>query len=150
MTVPEWAQDDDKLLALIRDADTSDDTAIDDRFRQAAKAAYTWRTVDQDLERLTMYSDAVLEDAVRTPRRSRVAEFRGRNLRLELEIGEEVVIGQIYPTQAGLVTFMTAKGLSVEARTDEVGCFMVERPANGPFRVRCDTPDSVVVTDWMT
>ena len=128
--------------------------AVIARMRQAAKAAYTWRTIDQELDRLTMLSDSDLVSATRvrgpgvTP--YRIVEFHGHNLDLELEIGDHSLVGQVYPAMQGVVTLFTANGASVESPVDEVGCFLFARPAAGPFRLRCDIGTADVVTEWIT
>lgn len=171
MTSPTWAHDDDELLAMIKaaaadtSAMTADPTAASpgsdgdvllDRMRRAAKAALTWRTIDQELDRLTMSSDsellaaAAVRGAGTAP--SRIVEFHGDSFDLELEIGDESLIGQVYPAQLGQVTLLTAAGLSIPTPVDDVGCFLFDRPAAGPFRLRCDIGDGGlgVVTEWIT
>jgi hypothetical protein len=180
MTAPEWSYDDEALEAMIKAAVLEagsienrgiEDRAIDnraietganagdgpalpadacERMMRAARSAYIWRTVDAELEHLSVASDTVPEAAVRSHVRSRIVRFRGKNVTLEVEIGDDVIVGQVYPTQSGLVTLSPASGPATEVSTDGMGCFTIERPTDGPFRLRCDTPDSSVVTDWIT
>ena len=175
MTSARWADDDEELLAMIKAAVAGRDVLINEaaiavdptlgdaapigdvtvaRMRQAAKAAYTWRTIDQELDRLTMHSDSDLVTATRVrgpgAKPYRIVEFHGHNLDLELEIGDQSLVGQVYPALQGVVTLLTAGGVSVHAPVDEVGCFLLARPAAGPFRLRCDIGTADVVTEWIT
>lgn len=155
MNTPGWANDDDILQALIKDALTTEDPAVvavsaDDSMMRAAKAAFTWRTVDQELERLTIASETSADAVLRTWREARLVEFRGESLSLELEIDDQSIIGQVYPTGSGLITFIPATGSDIDASIDDLGCFTINRAVNGPFRLRCVTTDGSVVTEWMT
>ncbi len=183
MTSTSWMDDDEELLAMIKTAVAGRDLAIDEtvdadrtvdrndgagaeprtaqisdaavaRMRQAAKSAYTWRTIDQDLERLTMHSDSDLAAATQVrgagAQPYRIVEFHGENLDLEMEIGEQALVGQVYPAQQGEVTLQTAGGTSMATSVDEVGCFTFARPVAGPFRLRCDIGATRVVTDWIS
>lgn len=152
---PDWAHDDDALQAMIQDALDPDDTqtmppALRDRMIRAAKSAYVWRTVDDELERLVAASDSTLEPAVRALQGPRLVQFQGESLTVELEIADHFIVGQVYPTQSGTVTLTPASGSAVEVSTDEMGCFTIDRPAGGPFRLRCVTPESSVITEWLT
>ncbi len=155
MKTPGWANDDDILQAMIVDALKPDESAlapapVDDHMVRAAKAAFTWRTVDQELERLTMAAQTQVDAVLRTWRNARLVEFRGESLSIELEIDEQSIIGQVYPAGSGLITFIPATGSDVDATIDELGCFTINRVVDGPFRLRCVTTDGSVVTEWMT
>ncbi len=153
MTTADWAQDDDALLARLEHALSVEDM-VPNRLVEAAKAAFAWRTVDAELERLTLAADSLLGDRILV--RGAVAEaprilvFQTAGLDLEIEVGAHYITGQVFPIRSGLITVMTAKGTLDETRTDEVGCFVSGRPAPGPFRIRCDTDASNFVTDWIT
>ncbi len=156
MTAPDWAHDDDALEAIVKDALADADTptipeAQKERMLRAARAAYVWRTVDEELERLSLTPETVLEESVRAPDSAQVMEFRGDNLTLELELSATSIVGQLYPTHSGgTVTFTPAAGSPVVVSSDDMGCFTISRPVRGPFRLRCDIADSSVVTDWIT
>ncbi len=169
MTTPgvhdRWVGDDDALLGELRGAlrDSSDSEAADDdadqgldeattaRMYSAARAAFTWRTIDDELELLAAVeqseSDLALVRGSEEPI-SRTLEFAGRTIGIELEIGPDLIVGQIYPVQVGQLTLFTDDGATAEFTSDEVGCFTVDRPA-GSFRLRCTTSDAGVITDWI-
>jgi hypothetical protein len=124
------------------------------RMRRAAKSAYTWRTIDQELDRLTTQSDSDLMTTAQVRGAGvephRLVQFHGENIDLDLEIGDQVLVGQVFPALQGVVTLQTASGNSVETPVDEVGCFIFPRPTSGPFRLRCDVDAAGVVTDWIS
>lgn len=154
-----WTQDDDALLADLRVAVSDrDELAADldgatiDRMYAAARAAFTWRTIDAELELLSVSEESAAESLlVRGSEEpiARTLEFAGRTMSIELEIGPDLIVGQIYPIQTGRLTLLTPHGLPTELTSDEVGCFTFPRPADGPFRLRCTTDDAGVITDWI-
>jgi hypothetical protein len=158
MTSPEWAEEpgwvnsDDALLDELRSA-MAESAIIPERLISDAKAAFAWRTVDQELERLTLESDSLFEDAVMTRGSgddvARVLLFEGNGIGLEIEIRDRVIVGQVFPMTGALITVVGASGPSVETRTDELGCFVADRTTDGPIRVRCDTQESSFITEWL-
>lgn len=168
----DWVRDDEVLLASLRDAladpsgSASDlrpggsgsdagavlDPATVDRMYAAARAAFTWRTIDEELELLSASEgsadDLALVRGSEEPV-SRTLEFAGRSISIELEIGPDLIVGQIYPIQTGHLSLMTPGDSDSELTSDEVGCFTFPRPAVGPFRLRCTTADAGVITDWI-
>ena len=85
------------------DAAAGIDGATVERMYVAARAAFTWRTIDQELELLLADESAQPQALVRGPEEpvSRTLEFTGRTVSIELEIGPQLIVGQIYPIQAG-------------------------------------------------
>lgn len=154
-----WMQDDEALLAELRVAVSDrDDLAADldgstiDRMYAAARAAFTWRTIDAELELLSVSEESAAESLlVRGSEEpiARTLEFAGRTMSIELEIGPDLIVGQIYPIQTGRLTLLTPHGLPTELTSDDVGCFTFPRPSDGPFRLRCTTADAGVITDWI-
>lgn len=164
MTTSGWLEDDEALVAQLRRAlaQATDRTpepggpGLDpdtvERMYAAARAAFTWRTIDQELELLSMTDESVRAPAlVRGSEEpvSRTMEFTGRTVSIELEIGPRLIVGQIYPVQGGRLTLLTPGGDETELTADDVGCFTFARPSGGPFRLRCTTADAGVITDWI-
>jgi len=144
--------DDDAMMAELK-ASVAERDAVPERLLRDAKAAFAWRTVDQELERLTLESDSLFDEPALLradgDSASRALSFEGSGIGLEIEINERMVVGQVFPMRAALITIVGAAGPSIETRTDELGCFVVDRIPNGPLRVRCDTQDSSFITDWL-
>lgn len=152
MSTADWRDADDALLLELRAA-LADGPPVPERLLCDARSAFAWRNVDQELERLLLESDSLFDvagvrgDAENEPR---VLVFEGNGIGLEVEIGQRKIVGQILPMRAALITVIGAAGPAIETRTDELGCFVVERVSGGPIRFRCDTQDSGFVTDWLS
>lgn len=158
MSSPRWTDEpsDDELLAELRAAlreETADDSVV-----QAAEAAFGWRTVDADLELLTLDPSAWLADAAPVrggdPVMPRTLVFRGERrgerLSVEVEIDDAGIFGQLIPPQPGEVTLVTAAGPQATTLADEVGCFGFPAGPSGPLRLECRLDTDRFVTDWVT
>jgi len=145
-----WLDNDDELLAELAVAVQAAD--VPGRVIQAAKASYTWRTIDSDLESLALspgysgYDQSAVRGA--SPE-SRLLSFEHEDISLEIEISGSLVRGQLYPVRSGLVTVVTAAGPFGDARTDDMGCFVADWPESGPVRIRCQMGNSNFITDWI-
>jgi hypothetical protein len=126
----------------------------------AAKAAYTWRTIDDELAELAELTfDSAVEEqgagAVRGGDGPRALTFETPEVTIELEVttsGEaRSIVGQVVPPEAGRVEIRHAGGVA-EAEVDDLGRFSVKRVERGPVSIRLhrtSAPDSPVVTDWL-
>jgi hypothetical protein len=147
---PEWT--DDELLQELRGALQEEPVA--ESVIRAAQAAYTWRTVDAELELLSL--DAADELAAGAlvrgggPDVPRSFAFHGERLSVEIEVDEAGIVGQLTPPQAGRVTLVTAEGPQATAQADEIGCFTFPPPAPGPLRLDCQLGGDHFVTEWVT
>ncbi len=150
MCSPEWT--DDELLQELRAAWGEEPVA--ESVIRAAQAAFTWRTVDAELELLSLdTSDALTAGApVRGdgPGEQRIFAFRGERLSVEIEIDGAGIVGQLTPPQPGQVTLVTAEGPQATAAADEIGCFTFPPPAPGPVRLDCRLGADHFVTEWVT
>src|SRR4051794_12708641 len=113
MTAKTWHSSDESLVAELREA-VSSPGPVPERMRTAARSAFGWRQVDEELELLFLAHDSALEYApeVRGPvsTESRTLSFQGTELSVEIEIDRDL-IGQLSPPQPGQVTLITAKGI---------------------------------------
>jgi hypothetical protein len=153
MPVPPWARNDEELFHELREA-VVERRNVADRMREAAKAAFTWRTVDVELELLSLSYDSSIDDAplVRTATTSapRTLIFAGDTLMVEVEVGTSVLMGQMVPAQPCHVSVLTAQGWFGEAESDDAGFFLLSRPSPGPIRLQCRGDDKNLITDWVT
>jgi hypothetical protein len=119
----------------------------------AAKAAFSWRSVDDELELMLLVYDSSTEDeaVVRSSFTSapRTLVFEASALCLEVEVESDEIMGQLIPPQPTRVTLITAAGKFAETDADETGCFQIPRPTRGSVRVGCATATTSLVTDWM-
>jgi hypothetical protein len=154
MAAPRWAESDDELFLQLRDA-VGERRQIADRMLEAAKGAYTWRTVDEELERLALSYDSSVDDDLAMVRGTTIASartliFTGDTFMVDVEVGAEVLMGQMVPAQKCCrVTLMTSQGWFAETEADDAGFFLLARPGLGPVRLQCQADDSKLITDWV-
>lgn len=155
---PQDPQADDELTARLRLAVAAERPPSE--VVSAAKAAFTWRTIDAELASLT-YDSSVDENAlvgVRGGDGPRQLTFERGELSLELEVVEvgarrrltgQVVSGPL----AELSLQQSAADGSVPVPTDHLGRFHLDEVAAGParflFRLAGDVTTDVL-TDWVT
>jgi hypothetical protein len=146
--------DDEELLAALGDAMRARQ-AVPEWFVETGKNAYAWHNIDAELAQLTYDSDSDTDRsraaAVRSEAASiRALAFTSSHLRLELEVTESSLIGQIIPPRAGTLEVHTTAGVT-SSPVDEIGCFAVDPKPASPFRLRCRTEDGDdVLTGWIT
>lgn len=148
MTQPRWT-DDDELLADLRAA-LGGSAPRSEREAEAARAAWTWRTVDAELA--TLSYDSLLDDRVvvrGTVSAPRSLVFDAADLTVELEVTAGRVVGQLVPPGPGEVVLETETTQEGPVATDDAGCFTLATVAGTRVRLRCTTPATTVVTDWV-
>jgi hypothetical protein len=147
---PEWT--DDELLQELRSALQEEPVA--ESVIRAAQAAFTWRTVDAELELLSLDAGDELAAGALVrgggPGAQRSFAFQGERLSVEIEVDGAGIVGQLTPPQPGQVTLVTAEGPQATAQADEIGCFTFPPPAPGPLRLDCQLGDDHFVTEWVT
>jgi hypothetical protein len=127
---------------------------LDENIVRAAQAALTWRTVDAELEILSL--DAGLEhaDAAQVrgggPGAPRTFAFHGERLSVEVEADDAGIVGQLTPPGPGQVTLVTPDGPQAATQADEIGCFSLPVPPAGPARLDCRLGGDHFVTEWTT
>jgi hypothetical protein len=124
---------------------------------RAAKASFTWRTVDAELAALTYDSadDRETVEVVRGAGPSRLLTFEADWLTIEAEVTAvgttRRLVCQLVPPQVADVEVQSADA-TVHATADQLGRFTVEGVPPGPVRLRC-IPAAAdrrpVVTQWM-
>jgi len=110
----------------------------------AARAAFSWRTIDAELAALT--HDTLLDDdrlaVVRSGDTPRLLTFDGEGLSAEVEATEvgrrRRLAGQLVPPQPCEVEVAHSGG-ELRVEVDEMGCFLVDDLLPGPVRLRCRT-----------
>ena len=144
--------DDEQLLEALREAMQARQ-AVPAWFVTMGKNAYAWHNIDAELAQLTYDSQADTEQLAFVRSETaliRSLTFTSAHLSLELEVGEESLLGQVIPPQAGTVETYTKAGLTTSP-VDESGFFAVEPIPASPFRLRFHTAGGAdVVTGWIT
>jgi len=150
MSSPTWS--DDELLGELRAA--LQESPVDESVIRAAQAAFTWRTVDADLELLYLDAGSGPADSALVrgsgPGEPRILEFHGERLSVEIEIDEAGIVGQLTPPRPGQVTLVTADGPQATTWADDIGCFAFPPPPAGPLRLDCRLGDDHFITEWIT
>ena len=146
---------DDGLLAALRVAARALDP-VPASVTDAAKAAFTWRTIDAELAAL-VYDSAEQELAgVRgaPARRSLSFEYADVVVDMELDEGERTLTGQVAPPAVDWIELHQAESAApVRVEADELGRFRMTGVRPGPFRLLCrfaaSTPFPMLLTDWV-
>jgi len=148
LSSPRWT--DDELLRELRAA--LQEPPVDEKLIRAAQAAFTWRTVDADLEILSLEAELTASDTalVRDAGQGgpRVFTFQGERLSVEIEIDDVGIVGQLTPPGPARVTLVTPDGPQAAADADEVGCFSLPTPPAGPMRLDCQRGSERFLTEW--
>ncbi|MCG8924593.1 hypothetical protein [Lentzea sp. CC55] len=141
----DWDSD-EVLLDALRDALSTPPAEVPPEFVEAAKAAFTWRTVDEELLLITSY-DSVLDDTLfsraRATATARQLVFDADGVVLQVEVSAAGVTGQLMPA-SGPVTLVTPNGDHETAAVDELGMFVMGAAPRGPVRFRL----AGGCTDW--
>jgi hypothetical protein len=152
MTGQQWYDDDEALLAELRRAVEVGDDPGAARLIADAKACFTWHSVDQELELLTLTHDSsVAEAAFRsgTAQGPRMLVFENDDVTVHLEVGSDTLIGQMVPSSPASVVLEHVRGSITETQADDAGYFLFRRPPAGAIRVRILTSPELV-TAWLT
>jgi len=146
--MPTW-DDDDALMQDLGQAVRARE-AIPDRARQAARMAFAWRTVDEELMALTHDSAQESATLVRgAPAGPRVVAFQLGELGLEVELESAGAMGQVLPGTACVVTVESPDASPVHLDVDESGFFSVAQMPAGALRIRVELPDGTrATTPW--
>jgi hypothetical protein len=150
MTGNYW--DDDELLAALGRALRARQ-AVPPDFVGVAKSAFAWHNIDAELARLTY--DSVRDSASvlrgRTEEASiRALTFTSAHLTIELEVAEDLLLGQVVPAQVASIRVQPKDGALATVQTDEIGCFSISPIPAGSFRLLCRTAAGVdVTTAWL-
>lgn len=142
-------QDDDQLMAMLAAAQR-EVAAVSDTMRAAARGAFAWRTIDEDLMELTydsrLHDEVLVRGAVEG---ATVIGFQGADLSLEIERDAGELMGQVVPAAKCRVTLVARDGDVLTVHADESGFFVLPLASDGPFRLRVQLGDRTESTTWM-
>ena len=130
---------------------------VPERLQEAARAAFTWRTIDAELAEL-MQDSAELDAGAPALRGAatgpRLLSFESPRVAIEAEVTvlgprERRVVGQIVPAVAATLT-LEQGGVRLTVQADEHGRFAFDRVGAGPARLRATLPDGgmEIATPW--
>jgi hypothetical protein len=142
-----WDDDD----ALMQDLGEAMRGAVSERAREAARAAFAWRTLDEELMRLSY--DSLLSEEVLVRRAAgspRVLGFMGSDLTLEVEVDGGSMMGQVVPGRVCRIAVFSPQGEVGSTDTDQSGIFSIAGPVAGPVRFRVTCEGRTQSTEWLT
>ncbi|AEV85789.1 hypothetical protein ACWT_4768 [Actinoplanes sp. SE50] len=137
-----WWYDDDQLLHALSRAVAAPDRTPTEVF-EAARAVFTWRTVDAELAEL------VHDSATRPPELAglraeeadlRTLSFEAPDLTIELGVAPAALLGQLVPAEPASLTLRLADGTTTAVPVDEDGCFRIAPRPRDRFTLTCETP----------
>ena len=142
---------DDDLLELVGRALRAADP-VPDRVTEGARAAWTWRTIDQELAELVFDSAAELT-GVRSEDTARQLTFRAPGMEIEVMIVDEAsrrIVGQLIPPGSFTVQLLSSDDLVRDETSDRLGRFSFDAVAPGPVRLVVTDLDGthIVTTEW--
>lgn len=142
----EW--DDDAVLADLRAAAAF--AGPTDRTVAAGVAAFTWRTIDEELDRAGLVFDSLLAGTTRAAAddSARVLVFERDSITVEVEVDAGHITGQVVPATTGTIEVQTPDGVAARTGIEDFGSFRVEVRTRGPMRLRVHAAAGSVVTDW--
>ncbi|TWG12954.1 hypothetical protein FHX34_105822 [Actinoplanes teichomyceticus] len=136
-------QDDDRLLRALTEAGASPDPTPPDVL-DAARAVYTWRTVDADLAAL-VHDSAAAAPALAGMREEeaelRTLSFEAPGLLIELGVSPAALLGQLVPPEPATLTLRYEDRTTVVVPVDADGCFRIAPQPAGLFTLTCETAD---------
>lgn len=121
------------------------------RLVEAARAAFVWRTIDEELAHLQFDSLAGSEVLVRSDATSAVhLSFATAEASIEVEAAAGTITGQVAPGAGVAVSLLTGSGDRLDATCDGHGQFTFTAKPTGPLRLVAHLPAGDVVTEWFT
>lgn len=148
MEARQW--DDDTVLDNLRQAiefagplDTAVDTGI---------AAFTWRTIDDELARASLVFDSLMEHTTRAAMddSAQLLVFEADSITLEIEVNPGHITGQVVPPTTGTIELQSPDGVVGRTTIQDFGSFRIEVRTRGPVRLRLHGPHASTVTDWFS
>lgn len=136
-------QSDDALLRALEDALRTPDPTPPEVL-DAARAVFTWRTVDAELAELV--HDSRLETPALAGLRAeqtelRTLSFAAPGLTVELGVSPTALLGLLVPPGPAEVTLRLDGEATSIVPVDEDGCFRIAPPPAGLFSLTCEDGD---------
>jgi hypothetical protein len=146
-----WS-DDEELLLDIGDAVRPE--PFEQQVIAAGRMVHAWHGTDLDKALAALLYDSHLDglSAVRGPISGapRNLVFALGELRVEIELSDTGIEGQLIPPEPGQVWLLDATGPIAETTADEVGCFSFPAGRHGPIRIECLVAGRRIATEWIS
>lgn len=149
------SHDDDRLMRLLAEAEAAR-ALVTPEARAAARGAFAWRTIDEDLMELAFDSARGEEVLVRDVALDvHVVGFRSEGLTLEVERDGDQLSGQVVradptgPDDPCRITLVTRSGDQGSTTADESGFFSLPLAGESPWRLRVEAGGRTESTGWL-
>jgi hypothetical protein len=150
------AMGDEELVERLRAAARTVD-AVPPEVLAAARASFTWRTIDAELAELSFdsYDDELVGVRGSGPTRSLTFEFGDTVVELEVDDGvggKRRVTGQVSPLPISSIELhQVGREAPLTLTADQYGRFRADGVQPGPFRLLCRFAAGapMVLTDWV-
>jgi len=146
-----WS-DDDELLRDIGDAVRPG--PHEQQVMDAGRTVWKFHSTDLDKALAALLYDSHLDGlaTVRGPISGapRNLVFALGELRVEIEVSDAGIEGQLIPPEPGRVVLLDATGPVAETTADEVGCFSFPASRHGPIRIECAVAGRRLATEWIS
>lgn len=145
-----WSEDDE----LLRDiGEAVRPGPHEQQVMDAGRAVFAWHSsaLDRALAALLYDSHSDGLSGVRGPvsEAPRNLVFALGELRVEVEVSDAGIEGQLIPPEPGTVRLLDATGPVAETTADEVGCFSFPAGRRGPIRIECSVDGRRIATEWI-
>lgn len=151
MTTPQ-PDPDDQLLTELGSALRSVEP-ITDQELAAARGAFAWRTVDDDLALATLVFDSSIEQRPLVRGEpvagGRTLVFEADTVSVEVDATPDAVLGRVVPPGRAEVSLLGTEGPLRRTTADDMGSFALGAAPPGPVRFLCRTATTRLVTDWV-
>jgi hypothetical protein len=142
---------DDELIELLGRALQAAEP-LPDRVVTGARAAWTWRTIDQELAEL-VFDSATELTGVRSEDTARQLTFRAPGVEIEVMVADAAarrVVGQLIPPGPYTVQLISGDQ-ELAQESDHLGRFTFEPVPPGPVRLTVHSTDGdhVATTEWV-
>jgi len=146
-----WS-DDDELMRDIADAVRPE--PLEQQIMAAGRLVFAYHVTDLDKALAELLYDSRVDGhaAVRGPLSGapRNLVFAVGDLRVEIEVSDAGIEGQLIPPEPGKVWLLDASGPVAETTADEVGCFSFPSARTGPIRIECHVGGQRLATEWIS
>lgn len=151
MPSPNWS-DDNELMADLTEALRS--AALEQQVIDAARAAYDGQVPGDGWELTRLLEDSELDPAVLVRSSGtgnpRMLVFGNDQIRVELELSDDGIEGQLIPPAPSLVRLLTEAGCTAETRADDLGCFRFPDRCREPVKLACVVGGREYTTGWIS
>jgi hypothetical protein len=145
----DWMSTDDALLRELAAA-LRDEARVPRSVVESGRIAFAWNDRYADAEFAALAFDSVLDRELVETRtetaRVRSIVFTSARHRIEIEVSDAAIHGQLIPPQVAGIEVLTQAGTQAETTADEDGWFTLDHLPTEPFQLLFRTATGSVLT----